>query len=77
MSCSSQVSTPVYFTIPPNERLGGKLGVVLALKGYFVGYSYFKLLQPCYKVVARYANGTFGRVRHTKDVVYECQLSFC
>ena len=25
--------TPVYFTIPPNERIGGKLGVARALKG--------------------------------------------
>ena len=59
--------TPVYSTIPPNERIGGKLGVARALKGYLVGYSYSKFLQPCYKVVARYSNGTFGRVRHTKD----------
>ena len=63
--------TPVYFTIPPNERIGGKLGVARAHKGYFVGYSYSKFLQPCYKVVARYSNGTFGHVRHTKDVIFD------
>ena len=62
--------TPVYFTIPPNERIGGKLGVTRALRGNFIGYSYSKFLQPCYKVVARYANGTFGRVQHTKDVIF-------
>ena len=32
------------FTIPPNERIGDKLGVARALKGYFVGYSYSKFL---------------------------------
>ena len=68
--------TPVYFTIPPNERIGGKLGVARALKGYFVGYSYSKFLQPCYKVVARYSNGTYGRVRHTKDVIFDINVNF-
>ena len=68
--------TPIYFTIPPNERIGSKLGVARALKGYFVGYSYSKFLQPCYKVVARYANGTFGRVRHTKDVIFDMNVNF-
>ena len=68
--------TPVYFTIPPNERIGGKLGVARALKGYFVGYSYFKFLQPCYKVVARYSNGTYGHVRHTKDVIFDMNVNF-
>ena len=47
--------TPAYFTIPPHERIGGKLGVARALKGYFVGYSYSKFLQPCYKVVVSIA----------------------
>ena len=61
---------------PTNERIGSKLGVALALKGYFVGYSYSKFLQPCYKVVARYANGTFGRVRHTKDVIFDMNVNF-
>ena len=39
--------TPVYFTIPPNERIDDKLGVVRSLKGYFVSYSYSKFLQLC------------------------------
>ena len=68
--------TPEYFTIPPHERIGGKLGVARAPKGYFVGYSYSKFLQPCYKVVARYSNGTFGRVRHTKDVIFDMNVNF-
>ena len=37
----------VYYTIPPHECHGGKLGQARALKGYFVGYSYSKYLQPC------------------------------
>ena len=35
-----------------------------------------KFLQPYYKVVAIYANGTFGRVRHTKDVIFEMNVNF-
>ena len=54
---------------------GGKLGVARALKGYFVGYSYSKFLQPCYKVVARYSSGTIGRVRHTKDVIFDMNVT--
>ena len=68
--------TPVHFTIPPNERIGGRLGVARALKGYFVGYSYSKFLQPCYKVVARYSNGTYGRVQHTKDAIFDMNVNF-
>ena len=68
--------TPVYFTIPQHERIGGKLGVSRALKGYFVGYSYSKYLQPCYKVVARYAGGTYGKVRITKDVIFDLTINF-
>ena len=64
---------PVYFT---TERIGSKLGVARVLKGQFVGYSYSKFLQPCYKVVARYANGTFGRVRHTKDDIFNMDVNF-
>ena len=68
--------TPVYYTIPPHERHGGKLGQARALKGYFVGYSYSRYLQPCYRVVAKYANGTYGRVRITKDVIFYMNISF-
>ena len=62
--------------IARNKRIGGKLGVARALRGYFVGYSYSKFLQPCYKVVARYSGGTFGRVRHTKDVIFDMNVNF-
>ena len=68
--------TPAYFTIPPNERIGVKLGVARALTGDFVGYSYSKFLQPCYKVVARYTNDTFGHVRYTKDVILNMNVNF-
>ena len=68
--------TPVYFTVPPHERKQGKLGQPRALKGFFVGYSYSRYLQPCYRVVARYANGTYGRVRITKDVIFDLAINF-
>ena len=38
--------TPVYFTVPAHERKQGKLEQAWALKGFFVGYSYAKYLQP-------------------------------
>ena len=66
----------MYYTIPPHERHGGKLGQARALKGYFVGYSYSKYLQPCYRVVAKYSNGTYSRVRITKDVILDVNINF-
>ena len=68
--------TPVYFTVPAHERKQGKLGQARALKGFFVGYSYAKYLQPCYRVVAKYANGTYGRVCITKDVIFDLTINF-
>ena len=68
--------TPVYYTIPPHERHGGKLGQARAFKGYLVGYSYSKYLQPCYRVVAKCANGTYGRVHITKDVKFDMNINF-
>ena len=53
-----------------------KLGQPRALKGFFVGYSYSRYLQPCFRVVARYANGTYGRVRITKDVIFDLAINF-
>ena len=46
------------------------------MKGSFVRYSYSRYLQPCYRVVARYANGTYGRVRITKDVIFDLTINF-
>ena len=66
--------TPVYYTIPPHERHEGKLGQARALKGYFVGYS--KYLQPSYRVVAKYANGTYGQVGIAKDVIFDMNVNF-
>ena len=39
-------------------------------------YSYSRYLQPCYRVVAKYANGTYGRVRITKDVIFDMNINF-
>ena len=41
-----------------------------------VGYSYSKFLQPCYKVVARYSNGTYGNVRRKKDAIFDMNVNF-
>ena len=68
--------TPVYFIITPHERHEGKLGQAPALKEYSVGYSNSKYLQPCYHVVAKYANGTYGCVCITKDVIFDMSVNF-
>ena len=68
--------TPVYFKVPAHERKQGKLGQARALKGFFVGCLYSKYLQPCYRIVAKYANGTYGRVRITKDVKFNLTINF-
>ena len=65
-----------YFTVPAHERKQGKLGQARALKGFFVGYSYAKYHQPCYRVVAKYANGIYGRLRITKDVTFDLTINF-
>ena len=66
----------MYFKVPAHERKQGKLGQARALRGFFVGYSYSKYLQPCYRVVAKYANRTYGRVRITKDVIFDLTNNF-
>ena len=66
----------MYFTVPAHERKQGKLGQARALKGFFVGYSSAKYLQLCYRVVAKYANGTYGRVRITKNVIFDLTINF-
>ena len=66
----------MYFAVPAHERKQGKLGQARALKGFFVGYSYSKYLQLCYRVVAKYANRTYGRVRITKDMIFDLTINF-
>ena len=39
-------------------------------------FLYSKYLQPCYRVVAKYANGTYGRVLLTKDVIFNLTINF-
>ena len=70
--------TPVYFTVLAHERKQGKLGQARVMKGFFVDYSYSKYLQPCYreKYEAKYANGTCGRVRITKDLIFDLTINF-
>ena len=61
------------FSTPTRKR---RINSLRVLKGFFVGYSYSRYLQPCYRVVARYANGTYGRVRITKDVIFDLTINF-
>ena len=58
------------------SRSRDKLRQARALKRFFVGYSCAKYLQPCYRVVAKYANGTYGRVSITKDVIFDLTINF-
>ena len=63
-----------HFTVPAHERRQCKLRQARAVKGFFVGYSYSKFLQSCYRVVTQFANGTYGRLRITKDVIFDLTI---
>jgi hypothetical protein len=41
-----------------------------------VGYSYTSTLERVYKYIEVYANGTYGRVRVSKDVIFDLNVNF-
>jgi hypothetical protein len=41
-----------------------------------VGYSYTSTLEPVYKYVEIYDNGTYGQVRVSKDVIFDINIDF-
>jgi Reverse transcriptase (RNA-dependent DNA polymerase) len=61
--------------IPLSDR-HGKINAPRALKAHFVGYSYTTILTKTYKYVEVYADGTYGKVRISKDVIFDQSINF-
>ena len=61
--------------IPPSER-DSKIGDPRAYKAHFVGYDYTSILTKTYKVIEVYADGRYGKVRSSKDVIFDHSINF-
>ena len=61
--------------IPLNDR-HGKVNAPRALKAHFVGYSYTTILTKMYKYIEVYADGTYGKVRVSKDIIFDQSINF-
>ena len=62
--------------IPLNDR-HGKVNAPPALKAHFVGYSYTTILTKTYKYIEVYADGTYGKVRVSKDnIIFDQSINF-
>lgn len=58
------------------KKLEGKAGYPRAFKARLVGYSYSSTIEPVYKVIPVNANGSYGRVRISKDVIFDLNINF-
>ena len=58
------------------EDRKGKIGFPRAYKAYFVGYESTRTLEPTYKVIQVHPNGTYGKVRISKDVIFDDTIDF-
>ena len=61
---------------PRPKKLEGKVGFPRAFKARLVGYSYTSTLEHVYKVIPVNANGSYGRVRISKDVIFDININF-
>ena len=43
---------------------------------YFVGYEFPRTLEPTDKVIQVYPNGTYGKLRISKDVIFHDAIDF-
>ena len=62
--------TPCYVYIPPEMR-NGKLGEDRSYPAYMVGYAFTSVEFKQYYVVRNYGKGVYGKVRLSKDVVFD------
>jgi hypothetical protein len=58
------------------EDRKGKVGYPRAYKAYMVGYEFPRTLEPTYKVIQVYPNGTYGKLRISKDVIFDDMIDF-
>jgi hypothetical protein len=47
-----------------------------AYKAHFVGYESSRTLEPTFKVIQVHPNGTYGKVRISKDVTFDDTIDF-
>ena len=64
-----------YVHIPAIHR-EGKVGFPRAYKAHFAGYDYTSTLTRMYYVIEVYCNGTYGRIRSSKDVIFDQSINF-
>jgi hypothetical protein len=62
--------------VPRPKKLEGKVGFPRAFKARLVGYSYTSTLERVYKVIPVNPNGSYGRVRISKDVIFDRNINF-
>ena len=67
--------TPCYVHIATSDR-DGKIGFPRAYKARFVGYDFSRTLEPCFKVIEIHSTGTYGKVRLSKDVLFDRDINF-
>jgi hypothetical protein len=65
----------VYVHIPLKHR-AGKVGHPRAYQGHFVGYLYTSLIFDNFIVLEVHENGTYGKIRHSKDVIFDTSINF-
>ena len=53
-----------------------KVGCPRAYNAHFVGYDYTSILSRTYYVIEIHSNGTYGKVRSSKDVIFDQSLNF-
>jgi hypothetical protein len=58
------------------EDRKGKVGFPRAYKAHFVGYESSRTLEPTFKVIQVHPNGTYGKVRISKDIIFDDTIDF-
>ena len=64
-----------YVHIPSSNR-PGKVGHARAYRAHFVGYDFTSYLTKTFKVIEVYADGTHGKVRTSKSVIFDQSINF-
>jgi Reverse transcriptase (RNA-dependent DNA polymerase) len=65
----------VYVHIPLKDR-GGKVGFPRAYQGHFVGYLYTSTLFDNFIILTVLPDGRYGKIRHSKDVIFDSTIDF-
>ena len=64
-----------YVHIPAKDRTS-KIGCPRAYNAHFVGYDYTSILNKTYYVIEIKEDGTYGKVRSSKDVIFDQSINF-